>query len=1006
MYKAFDSHLENESKDDEGSLSSSFWTDRESEGEDRDYVKKENRRIERKPERDSNDEMEIFVMGDDKKERMKETLQGNELEKKKYLQAETNPKADEEGSEVDRECFMVVEMEKGIQVTRTDQEKDEERELDEEEDSDDEEKELEEESEDEERELDEEEDSEDEEEELEDEEEESEEEETGLENEEKEDSEDEEEESEDEEKESEAEGKEFEEEEQKGKESEEEETGHESEEESQVEGKEEQESEEVKKGELAEEEEGEKRKESEEKEKSEEKGEASEEEKEEVSQEEESEEEEEGSRDEEEEFELCKQGKMNKKKEEDLEESEEEEDSEEEKESSVNGENSEENKAQSNDSEGENDQVSVEESEEEEEECFPKEDSNSEEKCTGKDSDCDEKREGLTKEKSTGGSGEEEQDEEEGEENEEGDNVCCLSEENEGIEDKIDGGKYFGKESTGNNESEGSENSKPNEREPKNEEDMNDEKENFAKDSTEENPDSHEEQERNGIGDGNSEEGERECFTNEYDKEIELGKSDEKNEDISNDVNLAENRSGADEHESKMEEDEEVSKGGSKEKEEIDWFFDAPVGEKESWDQDRKSWASDDDYVTISSGHSQKEEEDDHNILPAWGEEHADVRQKKETRDIYDEDFHESLASPAASILTSGYGTYRPDSSKDGDPEEVDYRDDCTLAGLEEESESMLDAHDYEDNSSLVWFGDDQALETSDGGAPVKSPDDRKDVAVHCTDQRRDGSEDDGHEFSDTPSKGHQADPQQTPTGNDIGTQDAGYQNVAYFNDGLEVEALRDRLHHPFNLRHRRGRVQRRPEEKQNDDGYDDGSKGKRVRAYTGCLGTVSELEERLDHMRIGASRVQYESESEETGSYSGRSSSVTEEPPSAFREYIKGMTRSHSESDIRPRPKSFIRPVFDHPHTRNLKKTDPVAKYLQYKQDWEMFKPPGEKSRKELHWAIREQLMYQPPPTRPQKTFIPNNYVVPTEKKRSALRWEIRHDLAHGIIPTKISYP
>ncbi|XP_043108033.1 hydrolethalus syndrome protein 1 homolog [Puntigrus tetrazona] len=170
--------------------------------------------------------------------------------------------------------------------------------------------------------------------------------------------------------------------------------------------------------------------------------------------------------------------------------------------------------------------------------------------------------------------------------------------------------------------------------------------------------------------------------------------------------------------------------------------------------------------------------------------------------------------------------------------------------------------------------------------------------------------------------------------------------------------------------------------------------------------GTVSELEEHLDRMRIAASRVHYNLDSEDTGSYTDRFSSVTEEPPSAFQEYIKGMTRSHSESDIRPRPKSFIRPVFDHPHTRNLKKTDPVAKYFQYKQDWEMFKPPGEKSRKELHWAIREQLMYQPPPARPQKTYIPNNYVVPTEKKRSALRWEIRHDLAHGIIPTKISYP
>lgn len=158
MYKAFDSHLENESKDDEGSLSSSFWTDRESEGEDRDYVKKENRRIEREPERDSNDEKEIFVIGDDKKERMKKTLQGNELEKKKYVQAETNPKADEDGSEVERECFIEDEMEKGIEVTRTDQEKEEEEEKgkeneeeeeseDEEEDSEDEEKELEEEEE-------------------------------------------------------------------------------------------------------------------------------------------------------------------------------------------------------------------------------------------------------------------------------------------------------------------------------------------------------------------------------------------------------------------------------------------------------------------------------------------------------------------------------------------------------------------------------------------------------------------------------------------------------------------------------------------------------------------------------------------------------------------------------------------------------------------------------------------------------------------------------------------
>ncbi|XP_026785826.1 centriolar and ciliogenesis-associated protein HYSL1 [Pangasianodon hypophthalmus] len=169
----------------------------------------------------------------------------------------------------------------------------------------------------------------------------------------------------------------------------------------------------------------------------------------------------------------------------------------------------------------------------------------------------------------------------------------------------------------------------------------------------------------------------------------------------------------------------------------------------------------------------------------------------------------------------------------------------------------------------------------------------------------------------------------------------------------------------------------------------------------------VSELEERLEQLRVSAPHRRHElySESEETSSYSDRHSSATDELPSAFQAYIKGMTRSRSENDIRPRPKSFIRPVMDHPHTRNLKKTDPVAKYFQYKQDWEMFKPPGEKRRKELHLAIREQLAYQPPPPKPQRTYVPNAYVVPTEKKRSALRWEIRHDLANGIIPAKVTY-
>uniref|UniRef100_A0A4W5RRL1 HYLS1 centriolar and ciliogenesis associated n=1 Tax=Hucho hucho TaxID=62062 RepID=A0A4W5RRL1_9TELE len=161
--------------------------------------------------------------------------------------------------------------------------------------------------------------------------------------------------------------------------------------------------------------------------------------------------------------------------------------------------------------------------------------------------------------------------------------------------------------------------------------------------------------------------------------------------------------------------------------------------------------------------------------------------------------------------------------------------------------------------------------------------------------------------------------------------------------------------------------------------------------------GAVSGLGECLGGIHVSMSTHQEsELESEDAGSLSDRSESDC--LPSAFKAYIRGMARSRSESDIRPRPKSFIRPVMDHPHTRGLKKTDPVAKYFQYKQDWEMFKAPGEKDRKALHLEIR--LAYQPLPPKPQRVFVPNTYVVPTEKKRSALRWEIRHDLANGLLP------
>ncbi|KAM4611781.1 centriolar and ciliogenesis-associated protein HYSL1 [Polymixia lowei] len=169
----------------------------------------------------------------------------------------------------------------------------------------------------------------------------------------------------------------------------------------------------------------------------------------------------------------------------------------------------------------------------------------------------------------------------------------------------------------------------------------------------------------------------------------------------------------------------------------------------------------------------------------------------------------------------------------------------------------------------------------------------------------------------------------------------------------------------------------------------------------------ASGLEERLGGLQMSTSAQQDpEMENEDVTSHSSRHSSETEGLSlTAFESYIRGMNPTRSDSEVRPKAKSFIRPALDHPHTRNLKKTDPVTRYFQYKQDWEVFKVPGERDRRALHWEIREQLAYQPPPPKPQRVYVPNTYVVPTEKKRSALRWEIRNDLANGLLPPRLNY-
>ncbi|KAM5313006.1 centriolar and ciliogenesis-associated protein HYLS1 isoform 1-T2 [Glossophaga mutica] len=109
----------------------------------------------------------------------------------------------------------------------------------------------------------------------------------------------------------------------------------------------------------------------------------------------------------------------------------------------------------------------------------------------------------------------------------------------------------------------------------------------------------------------------------------------------------------------------------------------------------------------------------------------------------------------------------------------------------------------------------------------------------------------------------------------------------------------------------------------------------------------------------------------------------------------------------VASRPKSFILPRLDQ-LSRNRGKVDRVARYFEYKRDWDSMRLPGEDHRKELRWGVREQMLCQraEPQSKPQHVYVPNNYLVPTEKKRSALRWGIRCDLANGVMPRKLPFP
>ena len=55
----------------------------------------------------------------------------------------------------------------------------------------------------------------------------------------------------------------------------------------------------------------------------------------------------------------------------------------------------------------------------------------------------------------------------------------------------------------------------------------------------------------------------------------------------------------------------------------------------------------------------------------------------------------------------------------------------------------------------------------------------------------------------------------------------------------------------------------------------------------------------------------------------------------------------------------AVIRPMTTHPHTKNVKKHDPVSRYQQYKDNWTSQRAPGEKHHSGLRWNVREQMLH-----------------------------------------------
>ncbi|XP_051239635.1 probable serine/threonine-protein kinase kinX isoform X1 [Dicentrarchus labrax] len=380
-----------------------------------------------------------------------------------------------------------------------------------------------------------------------------------------------------------------------------------------------------------------------------------------------------------------------------------------------------------------------------------------------------------------------------------------------------------------------------------------------------------------------------------------------------------------------------------------------------------------------------------------------------------DEDEEESGSSscdsPAPSLMTSGYGTYRPEEQEAGD-----YRDDHSITEFDQDSRGDLSEtrdDDEEDDRSLCSFGgfdiepaELSALADAEPEANVACCGDdglREEVDTK-PEEDKDEKLEDLHAASETSEEQQQVaevedrvisdEKRLDGAGVDVGqyeeAQDLKEQNNVESEDADESSSNKDIKFIDSKVDFSRMTYDKMCEDWEGN-----------LRPKTDA---ASCLEERLAELHLPtAAQRGFETENEDATSQNDTQSSGTEGISlSAFESYIRGMTRAQSDAGVRPKPKSFIRPVMTQ---QTIKKTDPVAKYFQYKQLWEMFKLPGENDRRTLRLDIKERLAYQPPPPKPRRVYVPNTYIVPTEKKRSSLRWEVRNDLANGLLPYKLNY-